>query len=288
MKFRKFRMRRKPPRPDIDRLAIGTIQNRLTMKKLGIVVITCAAWAATAEMSHAAEPDKFSLGVGVFRSSGTYGGIQSTDILYVPVTGKYVTGDWAFKLIVPYLSITGPGNVLNGVGLTGNANVTTRTTQSGLGDVIAAATRKVYEDHASGLLVSLTGKIKFGTANSAKGLGTGQNDYAFQSNVSKPFGALTAFGSVGYRVYGSPAAYTLNNVFYGSLGGSYKLAPKTSAGLVFYMRQQALVNGYPQREALLFVDQKVEKKWDLQAYLLKGFSNGSPNIGAGVSAAYLF
>ncbi len=246
------------------------------------------ACATSPTAACADEPGKFSLGVGAFRSSGTYGGAQPTDILYVPVTAKYQTGDWAYKLVVPYLQITGPGNVLNGVGLTGNAAATTRTTQAGLGDVIAAATRKVYDSGSSGFRVSLTGKIKFGTADPAKGLGTGKNDYALQANLSQTFDSLTAFGSAGYKVYGSPAAYTLNNVFYGSVGVSYKFTAETSAGIMAYFRQKALVNGFPHREALLFVNHHLNREWKAQGYVLKGFTNGSPNTGAGVSITRLF
>lgn len=258
------------------------------MKRL-VASVAALACATSSMAVYASEPDKFSLGVGVFRSSGTYGGVQTTDIVYVPVTGKYRTGDWTFKVIVPYLRMTGPGNVLNGVGLTGATNVTTRSTQSGLGDVIAKATRKVYNGGASGFMVSLTGKIKLGTADPAKGLGTGENDYAFQTNIAHRVGSrLTAFGSLGYRIYGSPPTYTLNNVFYGLFGGDYKFNADTSGGLMMYMRQPVLVNGYPRREALLFVNQKVDKDWKLQGYLIKGFAKASPDFGIGVASIHMF
>jgi hypothetical protein len=259
------------------------------MKKCAtLAALASLACAASPMAAHADEPGKFSLGAGVFRSSGTYGGTQPTDITYVPVIGKYQGKDWTFKLVVPYLQITGPGNVLNGVGLTGNPGTTTRTTQSGLGDVIAAATRRIYSNGASGFMASLTGKIKFGTADPAKGLGTGKNDYAIQSNLFQAFGGLTAFGSAGYKVYGSPAAYTLNNVFYGTLGGSYKFSPDTSGGLALYFRQKALVNGFPRREAMLFVNHTLDHDWKVEGYVLKGFTNASPNTGAGVFLTRLF
>ncbi len=252
------------------------------MKKTAVSVVVFAC-AASSMAAYADEPGKFSLGAGVFRTSGTYGGVQSTDIIYVPVTGEYQTGDWTFKLIVPYLKITGPGNVLNGLGLVGNTNTTARSSRAGLGDVIAKATRKVYDGGASGFMVSLTGKVKFGTADPARGLGTGKNDYAFQTNVARMFGHLTTFGSLGYRIYGSPATYTLNNAFYGLLGGSYKFTPETHAGLMVFARQAVLVNGYQRREAMLFVNQKVDPRWKLQGYLIKGFAKASPDYGAGVS-----
>ena len=36
--------------------------------------------------------------------------------------------------------------------------------------------------HANPLLIDLTGKVKFGTADENKGLGTGENDYAVQAD----------------------------------------------------------------------------------------------------------
>jgi len=80
----------------------------------------------------------FSLTTGMDYSSGKYGGTQSTDILYIPLTGKYETGRWIFQLTVPYVRITGPGNVTQG-GIVLGAAKTTRTTEAGLGDVVAGS-----------------------------------------------------------------------------------------------------------------------------------------------------
>jgi hypothetical protein len=259
------------------------------MKK-SLITIGLAAVCATTicPFAYAEADGKFSLATGLDYSTGTYGGSQSTDILYVPVTGKYQEGPWSLKLTVPYLQITGPGNVLRGVGQTRTTATSARITQSGMGDVVAAATRTVYSDTASGFMANLTGKIKFGTADSTRGLGTGKNDYAFQSGLYKTMGQLTAFGTVGYRIYGSPVGYTLNNVFYGSLGGSYKLSGITSAGAMLNMRQQVTAYSPALREMLFFVSQKLGNDWKSQGYVLKGFTNGSPDWGAGASLIYLF
>ena len=126
----------------------------------------------------AEESGKYTLETGMDYNTGKYGGTQSTNILYVPFTAKYKDKLWTLRVTVPYLRITGPANVINGVGAvaTANAGVTTR---SGLGDVILGATRSVYSDSASRTLVNLTGKVKLGTTSSTRGLGTGANDYMF-------------------------------------------------------------------------------------------------------------
>lgn len=237
---------------------------------------------------YAAGAGKFSLATGLHYSTGNYGGNQSTDILYIPVTGKYQWDAWSLKLTVPYLQITGPGNVIKGVGQTRTTATAARTTHSGLGDVVAAASHPVYYDSTAGLMVNLTGKIKFGTADSTQGLGTGADDYALQSGLYKTVGKLTAFGTIGYKIYGQPAGYTLNNVFYGSLGGSYKVDNETSGGMMLNLRQKATATSSPLSEAFLFISQKLDSNWKSQGYVLKGFTNASPNWGAGATAIYLF
>lgn len=237
------------------------------------------------QMAYAEE--KFSLATGMDYSSGKYGGTQSTNMVYVPVTGKYQGKAWTLKLTVPYLQISGPSNVVKGVGQTGAAAANTRSTRSGLGDVIVAASHNAYNGGASGLMVNLTGKVKFGTASNAKGLGTGKNDYALQADMYHTVGKLTTFGHLGYRVNASPAAYRLNNVFYGLLGGSYKFNQETNGGLMLNMSQKTTVTGSSHTEALLFISHKIDQTWKAQGYALKGFTNSVPDFGVGVTVSYL-
>ena len=244
------------------------------------------AVTALAALPAAAEPG-FSLTTGLDYSTGKYGGTESTDILYIPLTGKYETDKFTLKLTVPYLQITGPGNVVRDVGLIRTTS-RTRTTESGLGDIVAAGTYNVYEGLANGTLVDVTAKIKFGTADFAKGLGTGKNDYALQSDLYKTLGKNTLFGTLGYKVLGSPDGITLNNVFYGSLGAGHKYSRETSAGLIFDMREKASATGHAQQELTAYVSHKLGKTWKAQAYAVKGFTNGSPDWGAGamITAAF--
>lgn len=258
------------------------------MRKTLILCVIGAMAALSGQMASAAESGEFSFTTGLDYSSGKYGGTQSTDILYIPFAGKYETGPWAFKLTVPYIRITGPGGVLRDVGAFKAAGAT-RTTESGLGDVVAAATYNIYgSGGASPLLVDLTGKIKFGTADENKGLGTGKDDYAVQADVYKTIGQFTTFGTLGYKVFGEPAGIKLDNVFYGSLGGSYKYNQQTSAGLILDLRQKASVTGAPQRELTAFVSRKIDKTWKAQGYIVHGFADGSPDWGAGAMVSYVF
>jgi hypothetical protein len=164
-----------------------------------------------------------------------------------------------------------------------------RTTQSGLGDVVAAATYNIYgSTGAAPLLIDLTGKVKFGTADENKGLGTGENDYSIQADLYKTINKFIMFGTLGYKVFGDPVGINLDNVFYGSLGGSYKYNQQTSAGLILDLRQKASATGAPQRELTAFVSHKIDKTWKAQGYLVHGFADGSPDWGAGAMVSYAF
>lgn len=256
--------------------------------KNAILAISFLAIFATAPLNGALAADfgKFTLETGMDYNTGKYGATQSTSILYVPVTLKYYRNAWTLKLTVPYLQISGPYNVINGVGVTGVAN-TANTTRSGLGDVILAATRNVYNRNDSGFFVNLTGKLKLGTASSADGLGTGKNDYAFQTDVFQLTGSLTSFATLGYKIFGRPTGYTLNNAFYGLLGGSYQFDQETYGGMMLNLAQKSTATGESRMEAIIFASHKLDKNLKAQGYVLKGFTRSVPDWGIGASIGVL-
>jgi hypothetical protein len=232
--------------------------------------------------------EQFSLGTGFDYSSGKYGNATSTDILYIPVIGKFELDKLTFKLTVPYISISGPGGIVRSVGRMRRVTTTTATTSSnsGLGDIIASAGYNFYDEQA--LVLDLVGNLKFGTADANKGLGTGQNDYSVQVDGYYDLGKNTLFATAGYKSYGAPSGLTLNNTPYGSLGVSQKLSNKTSAGAMLDMALSPSTNSADQLEAIIFVSQKVSPSLKMQANLLKGLSNGSPDYGGGFMVTGMF
>lgn len=233
---------------------------------------------------------RLSVETGASYTTGKYGGARSTSMTYVPFTAKYRVESWTLKLTVPYLRITGPAsaiNMLNGVNLTGTAADAAPVTRSGLGDVQASATRIAYNGGESGLVVNVTGKVKLGTASSSEGLGTGKNDYSVQSELFRVKERVTTFGTLGYRVYGSPAGYSLRNVFYGSLGGSYKLDQELQGGVLLNLGQKATATGSQRMESIFFLNRKIDEAWKAQGYVLKGYTNAVPDWGVGVTVNYL-
>lgn len=245
-----------------------------------------AALACLAAFQVQADPGSFSFTTGLDYSTGKYGGTSSTTIWYLPLTGKYETDAWAFKLTVPYIRITGPGDIIREIGTLGSAGE--RTTQSGTGDVVASATYNLSGGRGASTVVDLTGKVKFGTADDTKGLGTGKNDYAVQLDGFWTVSRFTALGTVGYKVLGDPPGSDLRNVFYGTLGFSYKFTPQTSAGLIADVREKTTQTGDRQEELTLFLSQKYSQNWKAQFYVVKGYTDSSPSGGGGAMVTYSF
>jgi hypothetical protein len=251
---------------------------------LATALLAVAAGGANAEES---EDAYLTMMLGYESSSGKYGTASTTDIVTVPVSALYETGRWTMKLTVPYIQVTGNGTVLASGGGRGRratsttTTTTTRTTNSGLGDVVALVAYSVYTADEVDAGIDLAGRVKFGTAN--KTLGTGKNDYAAQLRTYHAVGDFTPSLIVGYEVLGSSNEVPLNNVYYGSVTGDYLFGELTNAGVEYRYAQKASVLAAEQREAVIYLNREVGRDVYLRGYLLKGYANGSPDSGFGLS-----
>lgn len=221
-----------------------------------------------------------SLTTGFDYSTGKYGGSTSTNILYVPVTGKMQFDNFFLKLTVPYISVSSAGDVVRGIGKVRTTTTTKTTTQSGLGDVVASAGYTVLE--SDDLMLDLVGKIKFGTADTSKNLGTGENDYSAQLDAYHTLQKTTLFATAGYKVIGAPVGVSVNNIAFGTLGLSQKAGEQTSVGIMLDAAQASSDLNPGTREVTVYVSNKINSTLKAQAYLLKGFSDSSPDLGGGI------
>lgn len=256
------------------------------------------ALALLAASATALADDQLSLTTGFDYSTGKYGNATSTSILYIPVTAKYEMDKLTLKLTVPYISVTGPGGVIQGFGKVptttttttgrfGRTSTGTTTTNSGLGDVVASAGYNVYAGDA--LSLDVVGKIKLGTADVNKGLGTGQNDYSGQIDGYYMFTSQSTFMFTGgYKIIGAPAGVPTNNVPYGMLGLDQKTSAVSNVGVMYNVVKSVSPTIPDQKDVTFYVMQKLSSGLKLQASLLKGFSNSSPDYGGGLMITGVF
>ncbi|MEW6331393.1 MAG: hypothetical protein AB1560_08040 [Pseudomonadota bacterium] len=224
-----------------------------------------------------------SVSLGAEYTSGDYGTSSDTTMWYFPVTLRYETEIYMLALTVPYVVVEGSGNVVAGGsmhGLPRTTTITTSRTESGLGDIELAGSYAIARDAYS--RVGIGGLIKFGTADEQDNLSTGEDDYAVQLEAEKTAGHNTLFGTAGYRILGDPPGIDYDDVFYGSLGLSHRLADNRSAGAEWYAQQAPLSGMDGKSELTLFLSGKTGPRTRLMGYLIAGFADGSPDWGAGV------
>jgi len=256
----------------------------MNKRNLAAVLLALPALPATA--------GDLTLGGGMDFSSGKYGTSQSTDIWYAPLTTKYETGAATFKLSIPYVRIrAAAGGKLIGVDAQGHPiydGTGTKNSEEGIGDVVASFSYSLFEQPVNGLLLDLSAKAKLGTADVAKGLGTGENDYTALADLYYLAGAWTPFASVSYRLTGDPAGSDLKNVWGGSLGLGYKRSATDSLGLMWDSRQASTTTGVASNEVTAYWVHKFSSGMKLQTYMVKGFSDGSADWGIGAMLSKAF
>lgn len=246
--------------------------------------------------AHAA--DGVTFGIGVDYSSGDYGTDTTTEILSVPFSARYATGNWTYKASVPWLRVSGDPNVLPGLGQVVNTNPhgrgrggvvvpgTTPTepengTASGIGDLSLSATYSF--DTGGPFGIDLTGKAKIATADEDKGLGTGANDYGLAVDVYRAFGQTTLFGGVGYTALGDSDYVDVDGIANASVGVSRKLgATGNSVGVAYDWRQAASSRFDDRSELTGFYSFGGASPNRFQVYATAGLSDGSPDWGGGV------
>jgi len=256
------------------------------MKAIAALALACFACAAAAQRGERGET---LLGAGFHYSQGDYGTDENTRITALTFTARHDTQRWTFRGSVPYLWISGSNAVIPGFGpVRGGAPGGGTSSSSGLGDVTLSATYAAYYDAANQWGVDAIGKVKLATADEEERLGTGEHDLGVGAEVYKAFGRLSAFFGIGYTEFGASSLFNTDNAFSYSLGASYRLDPRDSVGLV-YDEREPITHGAPRLEELTaFYSRRIARGWRAQAYFLVGLADGSPDWGAGLSAAYPF
>lgn len=259
---------------------------RTTHKQLGLALLL-AAFSATAS----ADEGQWAFSTGIDYSNGDYGGDPvDTDITFIPFTTSYQTGQWKFKATIPWVRIIGPGTVVGagdgGVVVSSGSGLTSRTNESGLGDIWLSATYETQFIPPELFYLDLTGKIKLPTADEDKGLGTGETDYTLQADIFKPLGQFTPFATVAYKIKGDPSGVNLDNVFYLSGGTDFRVSDTSNIGASLDYQEASTSSSDDALDVFAYLNQKVNRNWSYTFYGYKGLEDGSPDYGLGLQTTY--
>ncbi len=214
-----------------------------------------------------------SVRAGVERVSGDYGGPQSLEDTSIPVTLLYERPRMAVRVLVPYLEIALVDAVDSSI-----------YNETGLGDVVVSVTGfDVYRSSRGTVAVDLTGKLKLGTADELRGLGTGETDYSAQADIYRLFERTAFVTSVGYRVRGEPTGVEFEDTWLLSLGAMRRFTTATSGALFLDYRESAIAGSTAIREITASITRRLRSPWRLTAYVIRGLSDPSLDWGSGFS-----
>lgn len=247
------------------------------MRKFSIALAAGSALLGTAAHAQGTQGPELSITTGVDYSSGDYGTGVDTDILVVPVSARVKTGNLRFSASIPYIRING-ANVVGGDGGPIIIDPTTpRVRRDGIGDLTVGANYAIPEEQL-GFGLDLGARVKLPTAQT--GLGTGETDFGFTSELSKTFGSVTPFVSAGYRFLGDPPGIDLNNTWNGSAGASVAVGKGVLLASYDY-RQASTSTVEDSQEVFAAFSTPVSDKLNFTLYGSKGLSTGAPDFGAG-------
>lgn len=229
--------------------------------------------------------------VGLEYSQGDYGTPYTTKLWSVPFALSYTTDQYSMGVSVPYLSAKSDGTITvaahGGSHMTSGRVSSTAQTVSGLGDVSGYASYYISNKDDS-LETYVTGRIKLGTADDSKGLGTGANDYSVEFSANKTMNQQTYFATAGYQINGDAAGVVYDNVFYGDVGIKNALSDSLGIGATLNYSQAAVSGVDDYLDLTGFVITELDKRRDLYFYLQAGLSKTAPDFGAGINLRYAY
>lgn len=271
---------------------INSLLKYATTLPLGMGLSLFCANAALAQEPENS-PARHNLSIGGYYSSGDYGESQDTTIHYLPVSYDYTVSNWNLKVAIPYLEVSGAGNVLVNVGgigagdFSGLASSNDSSTARGRGDTVLSVTYQ-FPSFAEGLpFVDLGFEVKVPTADEKKALGTGEVDYGLQLDLYQMLGNSTLFATTGYKFRGRSALFNeMTNSAYVSFGISRPLSQTWSYGLIYDYREAASETSKETHELLPYLSWLPAPGWSLMSYAVKGFTRDSADYALGVQLSY--
>jgi opacity protein-like surface antigen len=229
------------------------------------------------------------LTAGVEYQEGRYGTAGKVEMLSAPVALRVATGRLQFGATLPYVRTSAPGNVVGGGGLLGLPPIVdptrpaTRQRREGLGDLKLAAAYTVPSSHIG---LTFTGQVKVPTASAAKGLGTGEADYALGAEISRQFGAVTPFGAIGYTLVGDPEGYDLRNSLSARAGAALQMSESLRGHVSYGYAQSTSPLVADERQILTGLHARLSQRLSLGVYGSAGLSEGAPDVGAGLQLGF--
>lgn len=242
---------------------------------------------------------KYAIGLGLDVSSGKFGTDSTSTFVSAPlVIDWFPTERLYLELTVPFLYQRTTGNVHSSQVMNGQvaAKSVIKSVASmsgsgggggsmfggdyGLGDITLTSGYTLLMDSDSTPHLRPTVYVKFPTADESKGLGTGAFDFGAGLVVSKWFGNWQPFAEGRYIVQGASVA---ENFITADAGIAYSWSDSQVTSTFARFGSSQFDGMSAPFEARIKTSWRFAERTYTDLYALKGFSDGSPDYGGGIS-----
>ena len=264
-----------------------------------MTIIVCVNSASSADLTG-------TVGIGSEFSSTDSGPGFSIGTLYLPLTVTlYPTDSVDVSLEIPFLyQHGGVASVIGSQGLHGGGMESGKTVASpssasqhsllsspgmftgyaaGLGDITVKVGYMLAPEERWNMGIRPTFYLKFPTADSTKGLGTGKYDEGVSVQLSKTVENWHAFVEPGYTVQGREAGMALKNYFSYRAGVGYQATASLLPWLVVKGTTPLAEGLDPVMEVRLAAQYSLNEKSWLEGYVAKGVTAATSEYGFGLS-----
>ena len=256
-----------------------------------VLAVVLLVAGATPALGADADP-RWLFSSSVNYSVGDYGTNKDTTIVYVPFTfGVRPVDTLWISLTLPWIYQSSENVVVTGGGVAARkknggkfARPERSTSESGVGDLLLKVSYTILEERDFVPEIAPYVKIKFPTADSDRGLGTGEFDETIGVDLSKRLiDRLFGFVTLSYTFIGDPPGTDFRNSFGWSVGPAYSIGPLSV--FAFLDGSTAISPGQPDPlELRVGAEYRLIPALKFTGAVTRGLSNGAADWG--VSAGF--
>lgn len=247
--------------------------------------VTAFLWVALLTSSPA-RAGSWQADLAVSYQQGEYGSDETTTMLSVPLTIKYLFTQGEVSVTAPYVSMDTAGDVVVVDGTPQAVDGGGGGSASGLGDIVLKGKYAAVTQKGRLPYVDLVCRLKLPTAH--QDLGTGEMDVGFGTDLSYRFGKkYFAMADFIYTLIGDPPDVSYRNRFAWDLGVGWQPQPAWTLSL-YYDSASSLVSRPAATSLMFYAGHRLRPDVRLYALLDLGLSDTASDFGFTTGVKYSF
>ena len=257
---------------------ISQYQPRGLNKALGFVLIMILFFSM--ENAYAG---KWTLSTSFSYNNANYIYAETIQSYYINLGLRYNSGDLMISAYLPFIMQNDifSDSLLPGPLTSDHMDNTTaeHNLNSGIGDIFLYSEYRFFNPSGAIPAFYLTAQLKIPTSADLSLFSTGEFDYGIGLAARKLYGSFYVFANAGYQYFGNPPGILYRNPFSFGAGASRFFAYGKYALNLYFRTYSEIINGIePPRQLSLGFSAALSRETILSLYLIKGFSESSPDF----------